>query len=132
MNKSYRETHRAQGAVSRVWRALTDHREFGEWFREKLEVLRSRQLSQGQITPPATACPLAAVVQIDRARESSQLHLAPYGIDPEGGLLEGATHAVVVRLQQTASGTSLLLTESGFDKVPAERRAEAFRMNDGG
>jgi hypothetical protein len=25
-----------------------------------------------------------------------------------------------------------LLTESGFEKVPADRRAEAFRMNDSG
>ena len=23
--------------VSRVWRALTDHREFGEWFRVKMD-----------------------------------------------------------------------------------------------
>jgi hypothetical protein len=26
----------------------------------------------------------------------------------------------------------LLLTESGFDKIPGDRRLEAFRMNDGG
>ena len=24
------------------------------------------------------------------------------------------------------------MTESGFDKIPAERRPEAFRMNEGG
>ena len=36
------------------------------------------------------------------------------------------------RLEKTASGTLLTLTESGFDKIPAERRLEAFRMNDGG
>jgi hypothetical protein len=29
-------------------------------------------------------------------------------------------------------GTLLRLTESGFDKVPAQRRAEAFRMNERG
>ena len=29
-------------------------------------------------------------------------------------------------------GTLLQLSESGFDKIPGGRRAEAFRMNDGG
>jgi hypothetical protein len=35
-------------------------------------------------------------------------------------------------LEKTATGTLLLLTESGFDKIPSNRRLEAFRMNDGG
>ncbi|MGH9757492.1 MAG: vanillate O-demethylase oxidoreductase VanB, partial [Candidatus Acidiferrales bacterium] len=29
-------------------------------------------------------------------------------------------------------GTLLVVTESGFDKIPAGRREEAFRRNDGG
>ena len=36
------------------------------------------------------------------------------------------------RLEKTASGTLLVLTESGFDKLPDDRRLEAFRRNDGG
>src|SRR5881227_193609 len=37
--------------ISRVWRALTDHREFGEWFRVKLDGPFSEgQVSRGQIT----------------------------------------------------------------------------------
>ena len=39
---------------------------------------------------------------------------------------------VEFRLEKTATGTLLILTESGFDKVPAGRRAEAYRMNEGG
>jgi hypothetical protein len=39
---------------------------------------------------------------------------------------------VEFRLEKTASGTLLLLTESGFDRIPSERRLEAFRMNEGG
>jgi len=39
--------------VSRVWRALTDHREFGEWFRVKLDgPFVTGQVSRGQITYP--------------------------------------------------------------------------------
>jgi len=41
--------------VSRVWRALTDHREFVEWFRVKLDgPFAPGQISRGQITIPAT------------------------------------------------------------------------------
>jgi len=39
---------------------------------------------------------------------------------------------VEFRLEKTSSGTLLLLTESGFDKVPGDRRLEVFRSNDGG
>lgn len=36
------------------------------------------------------------------------------------------------RLEPARKGTLLALTESGFDKVPSERRVDALRMNDGG
>ena len=39
---------------------------------------------------------------------------------------------VEFRLEPTATGTLLFVTESGFDKIPSHRRDEAFRMNDGG
>jgi hypothetical protein len=42
------------------------------------------------------------------------------------------TTLVEFRLEKTASGTLLVLTESGFDKLPGDRRLEAFRRNDGG
>jgi hypothetical protein len=35
-------------------------------------------------------------------------------------------------LEKTAAGTLLVLAESGFDKIPSNRRLEAFRKNDGG
>jgi len=45
---------------------------------------------------------------------------------------EEPTTLVEFRLEKTASGTLLVLTESGFDKLPGDRRLEAFRRNDGG
>ena len=45
---------------------------------------------------------------------------------------EEPTTLVEFRLEKTANGTLLVLTESGFDKLPADRRLEAFRRNDGG
>jgi hypothetical protein len=45
---------------------------------------------------------------------------------------EEPTTLVEFRLEKTARGTLLVLTESGFDKLPVDRRLEAFRRNDGG
>jgi hypothetical protein len=56
----------------------------------------------------------------------------PYAINPKIDYSKETPTLVEFRLEKTASGTLLLLTESGFDKVPSDRRPEAFRMNDGG
>jgi uncharacterized protein YndB with AHSA1/START domain len=56
----------------------------------------------------------------------------PYGIDPKVDYSKETPTLVEFRLEKTPNGTLLLLTESGFDNVPSDRRLEAFRMNDGG
>jgi uncharacterized protein YndB with AHSA1/START domain len=56
----------------------------------------------------------------------------PYHIDPKIDYSKETPTLVEFTLEETASGTLLLLTESGFDKIPSNRRLEAFRMNDGG
>jgi uncharacterized protein YndB with AHSA1/START domain len=56
----------------------------------------------------------------------------PYAIDPRQDYSGETPTLVEFRLQATAGGTLLLLTESGFEKLPPTRRAEAFRMNEGG
>jgi hypothetical protein len=39
---------------------------------------------------------------------------------------------VEFRLEKIATGTLLVITESGFDRFPADRRLEALRRNEGG
>jgi activator of Hsp90 ATPase-like protein len=56
----------------------------------------------------------------------------PYAIDPKIDYSKEKPTLVEFRLLKTASGTLLVLTESGFDEIPSDRRFEAFRMNDGG
>ena len=56
----------------------------------------------------------------------------PYAIDPAVDYSNEPQTVVEFRLEKTATGTRLTLTEFGFDKVPVARRDEAFRMNDGG
>ena len=56
----------------------------------------------------------------------------PYAIDPQQDYSGETPTLVEFRLEPIVGGTLLRVTESGFEKLPAARRAEAFRMNDGG
>jgi uncharacterized protein YndB with AHSA1/START domain len=134
MNERIEKRIELRAPLSRVWRALTDHREFGEWFGVKVEgPFVPGQLSQGQITIRGYEhVRWQAVVQKIEPESLFSFTWHPYGIDPQVDYSKETPTLVEFRLQKTAGGTLLLLTESGFDKVPANRRAEAFRMNDGG
>jgi uncharacterized protein YndB with AHSA1/START domain len=120
--------------VSRVWRAITDHREFGEWFRVKLDgPFAPGQVSRGRITYPGYEHLQweAVVVRMD-AETLFSFTWHPYAIDPKLDYSKETPTLVEFRLEKTANGTLLRLTECGFENVPAGRRLEAFRMNDRG
>lgn len=120
--------------VSRVWRALTDHREFGEWFRVNLEgPFVPGQTARGKVTHPGYEHVTweAVVHQIEPERLFS-FHWHPYGVEPGVDYAAEPPTLVEFTLEPTAKGTLLRLVESGFDKVPAARRDQAFRMNEGG
>ncbi|HEX4230842.1 MAG TPA: SRPBCC family protein [Bryobacteraceae bacterium] len=120
--------------VSRVWRALTDFREFGEWFRVKLDgPFVPGQVSRGHITYPGYEhLKWEATVQTMEPERLFSFTWHPYAVDPKVDYSNETPTLVEFRLEQTASGTLLLLTESGFDKIPSGRRFEAFRKNEGG
>ena len=123
-----------QAPISRVWRALTDYREFGEWFRVEIEgPFVPGQPSRGRITYPGKEHMVwqATVQKMEHERLFS-FTWHPYAIDPNVDYSQESPTLVEFRLEKTASGTLLTLTESGFDKIPANRRAEAFRRNEGG
>jgi uncharacterized protein YndB with AHSA1/START domain len=56
----------------------------------------------------------------------------PYAIDPTVDYSQETPTLVEFRLEKSAKGTLLKVTESGFEKIPSARRQEAFRMNDNG
>ena len=120
--------------VSRVWHALTDHREFGEWFRVALEgpFVPGKQV-RGRITWPS-AEHLTMTVTVQRM-EPERLFLFtwhPYAIDPTADYSRESPTLVEFRLEAIPGGTLLVVVESGFAALPAHRRDEAFRMNEHG
>jgi uncharacterized protein YndB with AHSA1/START domain len=120
--------------VSRVWRALTDHEEFGAWFGVRMEApFVIGQRARGQITYPGYdhLTLHATIVKMDPERLFS-FTWHPYAVDPNQDYTQETPTLVEFRLEPIAGGTLLRVTESGFDKIPANRRQEAFRMNDGG
>ena len=120
--------------VQRVWRALTDHEEFGRWFRVKLEApFAVGRTARGRITHPGYEHVewKAEVTAMDAPRLFA-FTWRPYAIDPDVDYSREEPTLVEFRLEPKGEGTRLTLVESGFDKVPAHRRDEAFRMNEGG
>jgi uncharacterized protein YndB with AHSA1/START domain len=120
--------------VARVWRALTDYREFGTWFRVDLTgPFEPGKEAIGRITHPGYEhVTWRAVVQRMEPERLFSLTWHPYAIEPGVDYSAEPQTLIEFRLEPAGEGTVLTLTESGFDNIPAHRRAEAFRMNDQG
>lgn len=120
---------------SRVWRALTDPREFGEWFGVKLEApFASGKIARGQITYPGYEhLTMELVVQKMEPERLFSFTWHPYAVDPRIDYSKEVPTLVEFKLEKSPrEGTLLSVSESGFDNVPEERRAEAYKMNEGG
>jgi uncharacterized protein YndB with AHSA1/START domain len=120
--------------VPRVWRALTDSREFGEWFGVKMNgPFVPGQVARGQITYPGyehLTMEIAVQKMVPETLFSYTWH--PYAVDPNIDYSQETPTLVEFKLEKVANGTLLVVTESGFDRIPAHRRLEAFRKNEGG
>jgi uncharacterized protein YndB with AHSA1/START domain len=120
--------------VSRVWRALTNHDEFGAWFRVKLESpFTVGEEAHGPITWPGYEhVTFRAVVQAIDPEQYFAFTWHPYSIDSTVDYSEETPTLVEFHLEKTATGTLLKVTESGFSDVPDGRRREAFIRNNEG
>ena len=133
MTDRIEKTVEIKAPIARVWKALTDHREFGTWFRVRLEgPFVPGKPAGGQITYPGYEhVRMEVVVQKMQPERLFSFTWHPNAVDPVDYSQEPST-LVEFTLEPTANGTLLRVVESGFDKIPANRRDEAFRMNDGG
>ena len=134
MSDRIEKTIELKASPARVWRALTDHREFGQWFRVVLDgPFAVGQASTGHIAYPGYEhLRWNATVTAMEAERYFAFTWHPYAIDPDQDYSGETPTLVEFTLEPIAAGTRLTILESGFDKVPAHRRDEAFRMNDQG
>ena len=117
---------------ARVWRAVSDAGEFGDWFgvNFKGKVFAEGKHIQGKITYPGYEhLDMDVLIEqiVPQQRLSWRWH--PAAIDPKVDYSNEPTTLVVFELQEAEGGTLLTVVESGFDKIPLARRADVFRMN---
>ena len=123
MTDRIEKTIELKATVARVWRALTDHHEFGQWFRVRLEgPFVPGQVARGNILHPGYEhLRWEAVVQRMEPERLFSFTWHPYAIDPNQDYSGEPPTLVEFTLEKIATGTRLRIVESGFDKLPAKR-----------
>ncbi len=142
MNTPSSQTDRIERSIvlhaprARVWRALTDAQEFGAWFGAHLDgqTFAPGQRARGRISISGYEHVwFDVVVERIEPQDLFAFHWHPYAIDPAVDYAAEPPTLVTFTLAGAPDhGTLLTVVESGFDRVPPQRRFEAFRMNDRG
>ncbi len=130
---------------SRVWRALTDHEEFGVWFGMTMDrpfqpgVMLSAVITTTQVDPVVAAAqkPYEGTrfeIAVDRMEPETLFSFRwhPFAVDKSVDYSGEPMTLVEFRLEEAEGGVLLKVSESGFDQLPLERRAKAFQSNDNG
>jgi len=130
---------------ARVWKALTDAKEFGEWFGVKFDGPFVAHSPLRGVAVPTKADPEVAKMQEPYAGKTFDIivdriepqHLFsfrwhPYALEPGVDYSKEPTTLIVFTLEEQSNGVLLTVTESGFDQIPLARRAKAFAANEGG
>jgi uncharacterized protein YndB with AHSA1/START domain len=120
---------------SRVWRAVSTAREFATWFGIQLDgEFTAGATVRGRITIKGEPVTLDLGVERIEPEHYFSYRWHPYAIDPKVDYSKEPTTLVEFRLDEIVNGTGTAVTivESGFDRIPLARRAEAYRMNDKG
>jgi uncharacterized protein YndB with AHSA1/START domain len=131
--------------LDRVWRAISDAKEFGAWFGVAFDgpFVAGARLT-GRIVPTKVDAEVAKAqaahagmpfeVSIDRVEPmrlfSFRWH--PFAVEPGVDYSKEAATLVTFALEEEPGGTMLTITESGFDRIPLERRSKAFSANEQG
>jgi len=119
---------------SRVWRALSDSKEFGTWFRVELHgPFAPGARLRGKVTYPGYQH-LTFELEVERMEPERLLSWRwhPAAVEPGVDYATEIPTLVVFELSDAKEGTLLKVVESGFDRLPPARREAAFRSNEEG
>src|SRR5262249_45079709 len=130
---------------ARVWKALTDAMEFGEWFGARFDgPFVAGTVLRGVIAPTKADAEIARMqepyagktfeITVDRIEPQRLFSFRwhPHAVQPGVDYSTEPTTLIVFTLEEQSQGVLLTVTESGFDRIPIERRAQAFAANEGG
>lgn len=130
--------------LARVWAAVSDARQFGQWFGVEFDGPFVAGASLTGRIQPTTVDPDVAALQAPHAGTAFAVEVAaiepprrfafrwhPYAV---GGVDVSAEPMTLVTfdLEEAGAHTRVTITESGFDAIPLARRAAAFTANEGG
>ena len=130
---------------ARVWRAIANSEEFGAWFGVKFDAPFKAGAPQRGVLVGTTVDENVAKMQreykdipfeitVDRIEPERifAFRWHPYGVERGVDYSAEPTTLVTFALEEVPNGTKLTVTESGFDRIPLERRAKAFTANEQG
>jgi uncharacterized protein YndB with AHSA1/START domain len=120
---------------ARVWRALTDPIQFGQWFGARMPAgpFAPGKTARAPITHPGYEhVTLEITIEKMEPERLFSWRWHPNAVDPKRDYSKEPTTLVVFTLEEADGGTLLTVVESGFDKVPSAYRATAFRGNSEG
>src|SRR5690242_7941803 len=130
---------------SRVWRAIANADEFGRWFGMTFDgpfvagaplrgVIQPTTVDAQVGTAQQAHAGMPFEISIDRIEPERLFSFRwhPFAIDRTVDYSSEPTTLVEFTLEDAPNGTALTVSESGFDRIPLARRAQAFTANDGG
>jgi uncharacterized protein YndB with AHSA1/START domain len=127
----------------RVWQAITDSSRFGAWFGVEVDgpFVAGKQAA-GRIVGTQVDAEVAKHqdsylgvpwrVEVDRIEPMTlfSFYWHPFAVDPATDYSKETMTLVTFELQDIEGGVLLTVTESGFERLPAARRAQALESND--
>jgi uncharacterized protein YndB with AHSA1/START domain len=119
---------------ARVWRALTDVSQFNAWFGVSLTAPFAPGAEVSGKIKISGYDHVTMTIWIEKMEPERffSFRWHPYAIESGVDYSTEPTTLVAFRLEDAAGATRLTIVESGFDAIPASRRAAAFSMNEKG
>jgi uncharacterized protein YndB with AHSA1/START domain len=130
---------------ARVWRALTNSTEFGTWFGITFDGPFRPGAKMNGVIVGTKVNPEVAALQKPHTGKRFEITIEqiepeklfsfrwhPHAVDAKVDYSTESATLIVFKLEEKPEGILLTVTESGFDKIPLARRAEAFKANEQG